>query len=225
MARRLTAEELRAVCDPGSLPFASTAELLPLDGMIGRERAVGATAFGIAMKRVGYNLFVLGPARTGKTSTMRRVLSRAAAAEPTPSDFCYVYNFADPYRPVALELPAGRGRELREEMERLAEECRSRLPRAFESEEFERQKAQILEERANARHLMLREDVVEAVGHGRFHVHAVGTVDEGMALLTGREAGARGEDGRFPPGSVNAAVEAALEANIARLKELGSSRP
>lgn len=78
---------------------------------------------------------------------------------------------------------------------------------------------------SNARHLMLREDVVEAVGHGRFHVHAVGTVDEGMALLTGREAGARGEDGRFPPGSVNAAVEAALEAKIARRKELGSSRP
>ena len=146
MARRLTAQELRAVCDPASLPFASTAELPPLDGMIGQERAVSATAFGIGMKRAGYNLFVLGPARTGKASTMRRVLTRTAAAEPTPSDFCYVFNFADPYRPVALELPSGRGRELREEMDRLAEECRSRLPRAFEGEEFERQKSQTLEE-------------------------------------------------------------------------------
>ncbi len=146
MARRLTAEELRAVCDPASLPFASTAELPPLDGMIGQERAVGATAFGMRMRRPGYNLFVLGPARTGRTSTMRRVLATTAAAEPTPSDYCYVYNFSDPYRPVALELPAGRGRKLRAEMERLAEECRSRLPQAFESEPFEKGKAQILED-------------------------------------------------------------------------------
>lgn len=71
MARRLKVEELRAVCDPSLLPFGSTAELLPLDGMIGQDRAVGATAFGIGMKHHGYNLFVLGPAATGKSRTMR----------------------------------------------------------------------------------------------------------------------------------------------------------
>jgi hypothetical protein len=138
--------ELRAVCDPATLAFRSTAELPPLDGMIGQERAVAATNFGIAMRRAGYNLFVLGPPRTGKATTMRRVLDQRAAAEPTPSDWCYVHNFADPYRPTALELPAGRGRELRAEMSRLVEECRLRLPRAFEGEEFERHKARILEE-------------------------------------------------------------------------------
>ena len=73
---------------------------------------------------------------------------------------------------------------------------------------------------SNARHLMLREDVVEAVRTGRFHIHTVGTVDEGLALLTGRDAGLRQPDGLFPEGSVNAAVEAGLQANIARLKEL-----
>ena len=45
-------------------------------------------------------------------------------------------------------------------------------------------------------------------------------VDEGLTLLSGRDAGAPGPDGRFPAGSVNAAVEQALEANAARLKEL-----
>jgi lon-related putative ATP-dependent protease len=113
--------------------------------MIGQERAVAATSFGIAMRRAGYNLFVLGPPRTGKATTMRRVLDRRAAEEPTPSDWCYVHNFADPYRPAALELPAGRGHELRAEMARLIEECRTRLPRAFEGEQFERHKARILE--------------------------------------------------------------------------------
>ncbi|MBI4413536.1 MAG: AAA family ATPase, partial [candidate division NC10 bacterium] len=148
MARRLKPEELRAVCDPTTLPFRSTADLSPLDGMIGQDRAVSATTFGIGVKHTGYNLFVLGPAATGKTTTMRRVLTGTAQDEPTPSDYCYVHNFADPYRPTALELPAGRGRELREEMARLVEECKARLRRAFEGEEFERQKSQVLEDLA-----------------------------------------------------------------------------
>ena len=145
MKRTLDAAALRATCDPAALGFASTVELPPPDGMIGQDRAVAATGFGIAMRQAGYNLFVLGPPRTGKTTTMRRVLDRRAADAPTPSDWCYVHNFADPYRPVALELPAGRGRELRDRMKQLVDECRARLPRAFEGEEFEHHKGRILE--------------------------------------------------------------------------------
>ena len=70
------------------------------------------------------------------------------------------------------------------------------------------------------RHLMLREDVVQAVREGRFHVHAVGTVDEGLEILSGRPAGERGPGGEFPEGSVNAAVERALAENVERLKAL-----
>jgi lon-related putative ATP-dependent protease len=145
VARSLAPEDLRAVCDPATLPFRSTAELTPLERLVGQERAVGATAFGIGMKQAGYNLFVLGPPATGKTSTIRAMLAAAAAAVPPADDYCYVYNFADPYRPTALALPAGRARELRAEMERLADECKARLPGAFESEEFQRQKSAIVE--------------------------------------------------------------------------------
>jgi hypothetical protein len=69
---------------------------------------------------------------------------------------------------------------------------------------------------------MLRDDIIEAVRADRFHVHAIQTVDEGLALLTGRPAGERGLDGQYPAGSVNVAVEEALAANLARLKELRS---
>jgi hypothetical protein len=62
--------------------------------------------------------------------------------------------------------------------------------------------------------------VVEAVRAGTFHVYAIRTVDEGLALLSGREAGVAGRDGRFPAGSFNEAVERALEERVARLKEL-----
>jgi lon-related putative ATP-dependent protease len=148
VSRRLKADELRATCDPATLPFRSTAELEPLEGLIGQQRALEATTFGIGMKPAGYNLFVLGPAATGKTTSMRRLLDAAAAPGPAPADWCYVHNFADPYRPSALELPAGRGRRLRDEMARLVEECKIRLPKLFESEPFEREKSRILEDLA-----------------------------------------------------------------------------
>ncbi len=52
--------------------------------------------------------------------------------------------------------------------------------------------------RANAGDLMLREDVVDACRQGRFHVWAVESIHEALEILTGVEAGALGEDGRYP---------------------------
>jgi lon-related putative ATP-dependent protease len=60
---------------------------------------------------------------------------------------------------------------------------------------------------ANVQHLMLRADVVEACAAGRFAVYPIGTIDQGIALLTGRAAGARGADGRYSEASVNRLVE------------------
>ena len=74
----------------------------------------------------------------------------------------------------------------------------------------------VLIPQANVRHLMLRKDVIEAVSAGSFHIWPVETIDQGIALLTGREAGARDAAGNFPPASVNGLVEA-------RLKELAEA--
>jgi predicted ATP-dependent protease len=63
---------------------------------------------------------------------------------------------------------------------------------------------------ANVRHLMLRDDVVAAVAVGRFHVWAVAGVDQALERLTGKVAGARGDDGLYPAESLNAAVELRL---------------
>ncbi|MEQ8822927.1 MAG: AAA family ATPase [Filomicrobium sp.] len=56
--------------------------------------------------------------------------------------------------------------------------------------------------KANVQHLMLREDIVEAVEEGRFSVFAVDTIEDGVELLTGVAAGSRGTDGTFPKGTV-----------------------
>ena len=62
----------------------------------------------------------------------------------------------------------------------------------------------------NVKHLMLREDVVEAAAAGRFHIYPVTTIDEAVSLLTGTDAGERQQDGQFPPESVNGRVSQRL---------------
>ncbi len=64
--------------------------------------------------------------------------------------------------------------------------------------------------RANIPHLMLRHDVVEAARNGKFRIYAVGTIDEGIEILTGVPAGERDASGNFPPGTVNQKVESRL---------------
>jgi predicted ATP-dependent protease len=59
---------------------------------------------------------------------------------------------------------------------------------------------------SNRRHLMLRNDVVEAVRAGQFHIWTAETVDEGLALLTGREPGELNKQGVYPKSSVHRAV-------------------
>lgn len=73
----------------------------------------------------------------------------------------------------------------------------------------------------NVKNLMLREDVVEAVEEGKFHVYPVTTIDEGIAILTGREAGERQEDGTYPEGTVNFLVNGQLEELTRKLQEFG----
>ncbi|GBD11979.1 Lon protease [bacterium HR23] len=63
---------------------------------------------------------------------------------------------------------------------------------------------------ANVQHLMLKEEVVEAVRAGKFHIWAVRTVDEGISILTGVPAGERQPDGSFPPETVNGRVDKRL---------------
>lgn len=76
---------------------------------------------------------------------------------------------------------------------------------------------------ANTKHLMLREDVVEAAERGEFHVFPVGTIDEGIELMTGVSAGKAGADGVYPSDSVNGRVQARLQAFSKAAKNFAKS--
>ena len=63
----------------------------------------------------------------------------------------------------------------------------------------------------NVKNLMLRKEVIDSVSEGKFHIYPVETIDEGIAILTGVEAGERQKDGTFPEGTVNNLVDQELQ--------------
>lgn len=69
----------------------------------------------------------------------------------------------------------------------------------------------------NIANLMLREEVVEAVKNGRFHIYAARTVDDGMEIMMGAPAGERQPEGTYPPGTVNDLVSRRLKAMADKL--------
>src|SRR5271163_3415633 len=123
-------------CDPAELPFALCTELEEAPGLIGQERAVEAIRFAMRMRRKGYNVYALGASGTGRHGAVEDLLRGRAQSDPTPPDWCYVNNFADPQKPRCLQLPAGRGAGLAAAMKRLVEELRGALPAAFERDEY-----------------------------------------------------------------------------------------
>lgn len=156
-ALELRPEQLRRRLDPRTLPFRTTAEVEPLEGTIGQPRALEAIEFGLDVETVGYNLFVAGSPGSGRTTTALDYLERASRLRPVPDDWVYVHNFADPERPAAIDLPAGRGAEFSRDMDALVAGARRELPRAFESEAYERRQRELLAEVAGRRDKLTEE--------------------------------------------------------------------
>ncbi len=77
--------------------------------------------------------------------------------------------------------------------------------------------------RANVRHLMLRQEVIDAVRAGAFHIYAVNTIDEGIELLTGVPAGTPDATGSYPVDSVNGRVSQTLRDFARSMRHFGSA--
>ncbi|MCP2519549.1 AAA family ATPase [Candidatus Aminicenantes bacterium AC-708-M15] len=71
----------------------------------------------------------------------------------------------------------------------------------------------------NVKDLMLRDDVIQAVKEGKFHIYPIKTIDEGIEILTGVKAGKRKPDGTFEKGTVNYLVDKTLREFAEQWKE------
>ncbi len=155
--QELKASQVYRYCDLGKLNIATTEDLPPCTDFIGQKRAVEAIEFGIGMDYSEYNIFLVGPTGVGKSTTIETILARVAKGKPTPKDWCYVYNFQDPNEPRAIELPTGKAKLLKKDMDDFLHILKTDIPRAFESKEFEEQKQSIMNEFQRKKNVLFEE--------------------------------------------------------------------
>ena len=144
--KELKPEELVERCDIGNFDFETTKSLEPIDSIIGQGRAASSMEFGLAIKRFGYNIYVSGIIGTGRNSYTKKVVNNIAKNEKTPDDWCYVYNFKQPDIPKCINLPAGMGYKLEKDMKRLVKTLKIKIPKAFNGEDYEKQKNKIVQD-------------------------------------------------------------------------------
>ena len=135
MVAELSYEQARRVYPYENVECTTTAELTPLNEIIGQDRAVRALQFGLKIKDKGFNIYVSGIPGTGRRTAIVNFLEEIAKDRPVPFDWVYVNNFKDADRPHAAELPAGQGAEFKADMERFVSEMRGALRGACESDE------------------------------------------------------------------------------------------
>ncbi len=141
------AEELRWTLDPEKLSFETTDELEPLSEIIGQKRGVDAFRFGAGMNHAGYNIFVTGPAGTGRLATVKKLLHEISdKSGRVPDDLCYVNNFKTTDEPVLIRLKAGQGKRYKKDIHALIETLKREVPRLFEGQDYINRKKEIMEE-------------------------------------------------------------------------------
>lgn len=172
-------------CDPASFDFKTTDELDSLEEIIGQPRAVEAVRFGVDIRREGYNIFVLGPPGTGKRSLIWQYLEGRAPEQPSPDDWCYVNNFEQSDRPVALRLPAGRGRALSAEVNRLLDDVPRALSAMFESDDYQERRRVVEQQFVEEQQRTEKEFEAQARENGLATV----STPQGFALVPADEEG------------------------------------
>lgn len=164
--KELSFKDLDNRCSENLFPFKSTAELGTYDGIIGQERASKAMVFGLKMKMRGYNIYMSGPTGTGKTSFAKQIVNDIAAKQSVPDDWCYIYNFSKPNQPMAINLPAGMGKTFQTDMEAFVKVIKQEIVNAFDNDQYEKEKAEILEEYERKKAELLDKLSEDAEEHG-----------------------------------------------------------
>ena len=139
---RVAPASLRRRARPSALAFRSTEEVPPIEAPLGQGQATSAMDFGLEAAARGYNLYVSGPAGSGRLRTVIDRVNALARARPVPHDWIYVHNFLDHDRPQAIAVAPGQGRAVAAEFEELIRSGRQEMRRAFEAESYQKRRAE-----------------------------------------------------------------------------------
>jgi lon-related putative ATP-dependent protease len=143
--KELPADLLKWSCDLEKIPFRTTDECEPCEGIIGQERALKAIQTGLDIKSLGYNIFITGMVGTGRTTTIKQLLEKLEKGDITPDDLLYVNNFKNPDEPTLVNLPAGKGKLFKEAIDSLIKMLKINIPEMLKSKYYSEQRDSIVE--------------------------------------------------------------------------------
>jgi len=152
MIPKLSPSKLKSKFDHKKLNCRSTEELIPLEGIIGQDRAVKAFKFGLNIEDGGFNIFVAGYSGTGRMTGVKNFVEELAKSKPVPPDWVYINNFKNSYEPKAVKLPPGKGKIFADNMGIFISSIRELLPKTFSSKDYAEKKETItrgIEEQKN----------------------------------------------------------------------------
>ena len=139
----LSYKDLKMTCNENLFNFNTTEELENIQTGIGQDRGIKALEFGLQVNVKGYNLYIEGPSGVGKTMYTKNYLDKISKKEKVPNDWCYIYNFNNPNNPISVSLPAGQGKEFRDNMDGFIKEIKKDIKKTFNADDFEKEKAYI----------------------------------------------------------------------------------
>ncbi|NYB75402.1 AAA family ATPase [Sedimentibacter hydroxybenzoicus DSM 7310] len=156
---KIPTERLKKICKiEEELHFCQTSKDVEiLQGVIGQDRAVKSMEFGLSMNVPGYNIFVLGPQGTGKSTYTQSVVSKVSGKGPIPNDWCYINNFSEWDKPLAISLPPGKGKEFQKDMDKLISNLTIYIPKQFEGSTFLQQKDVLIQKTNEKMNVILRD--------------------------------------------------------------------
>jgi lon-related putative ATP-dependent protease len=141
--KELSKEELEVAFH--SLPkFSTTMEIAPYKSIIGQNRAEKSIDLGLQIPKKGYNIFVTGHSGTGKTGYLIKKIEEYAKDLTPSKDWCYVYNFKSPIKPIALDFEPNTAKDFKESLSELIDDLIKEVPTIFNDKEFEKQKNSII---------------------------------------------------------------------------------
>lgn len=164
MYRKVHAAELESFYRADIFKFEDTSQIKDPITIIGQDRAMEAISFGISCKYPRYNIFLSGATGTGRRSYARHVAAQAATNEPRADDWCYIYNFEDTEKPLAINFEAGEGEVFATAVQTAFEQLNKYFDEKFNDKAYEQAKLKKEKEFDSKRKKMMAEftDFVES---------------------------------------------------------------
>jgi len=139
LAKGLDASKLRAFMDPANIPYEDSSEI-PDRNVYPRfqPRAIQALSLALEIRGNEHNIYVSGEPNMGRTYFVKSFLKPAAAKANVPCDWVYLYNFEDNDKPIAVSMPAGQGRKLKQAQHKAMTLIRQEIPARLEKDVFQK---------------------------------------------------------------------------------------